>query len=118
MVSLWIKVGAAAMALGVALGAFGAHGLKDVLSEPMKTVFETGVRYQLLHGLALFVVAGLSLSAPSKSVTAAGILFTVGIVLFSGSLYMLALSGIKAWGAVTPLGGAAFILGWVCVAFL
>ena len=100
------------MFLGVALGAFAAHGLKDVLSDPMKAVFDTAVRYQFIHGLALFIVAWLSSNSPSTFVTAAGYTFLAGIVIFSGSLYCLSLSGVKAWGAVTPIGGLCFLAGW------
>jgi uncharacterized membrane protein YgdD (TMEM256/DUF423 family) len=104
------------MFLGVALGAFGAHGLKNVLDEPMKAVFETGVRYQMIHGLALFVVAWLSSRGSSTYLTVAGWCFVVGILLFSGSLYILSLSGVRAWGAVTPVGGLAFLAGWILLA--
>jgi len=100
------------MFLGVALGAFGAHGLKDVLSDPMKAVFETAVRYQFIHGLALFIIAWLSSNSPASLVTAAGYFFLAGIVIFSGSLYILSLSGVKAWGVITPIGGLAFLIGW------
>jgi uncharacterized membrane protein YgdD (TMEM256/DUF423 family) len=112
----WVRLGSVVMFLGVALGAFGAHGLKDVLSDPMKAVYETGVRYQLIHGLALFVVAWLASRTTSSAVTAAGWCFLAGIVLFSGSLYILSLTGVKAWGAVTPFGGLAFLAGWLCLA--
>jgi uncharacterized membrane protein YgdD (TMEM256/DUF423 family) len=103
------------MFLGVGIGAFGAHALKDRLSEPMKAVFETGVRYQLIHGLALFAVAWLASVSSSKLVGAAGWAFAAGILLFSGSLYILALTGVRAWGAATPLGGLAFLVGWACL---
>jgi uncharacterized membrane protein YgdD (TMEM256/DUF423 family) len=113
---IWIRCASVVMFLGVALGAFGAHGLKTILSDPMKAVFETGVRYQMIHGLALFVVAWLSSRGTSAVVTAAGVSFLVGILVFSGSLYVLSLTGIKAWGAVTPVGGLAFLVGWFCLA--
>jgi uncharacterized membrane protein YgdD (TMEM256/DUF423 family) len=113
--TLWIRLAAATMFFGVAAGAFGAHGLKNVLSEPMKAVFETGVRYHLVHGLALFVVAWIGTRTPSALVTVAGSCFVAGILLFSGSLYALSLSGIKGLGAITPAGGAAFLVGWVCL---
>jgi len=113
----WIRCASIVMFLGVALGAFGAHGLKNVLSEPMKAVFETGVRYQMIHGLALFVVAWLSSRGPSTAVAAAGWCFMAGILLFSGSLYLLSLTGVKMWGAVTPIGGLAFLAGWLCLFF-
>lgn len=114
-VDFWLRLGAGVMFLAVGAGAFGAHGLKNVLDEAMKTVFETAVRYQLIHGLALFVVAWLMSRGPSSLVSAAGWCFLFGIILFSGSLYILCLSGVKAWGAVTPLGGGAFLAGWVCL---
>lgn len=103
------------MLLDVALGAFGAHGLKDVLSAEMKAVYETGARYQAYHALALFVVAWLAAQWPGRAVDAAGWCFIAGIVIFSGSLYALALSGVRALGAVTPIGGLLFMAGWICV---
>ena len=103
------------MFLGVALGAFGAHGLKKVLDDYGKAVFETGIRYHLIHGLALFVVAWAASRNPSTLTTIAGWSFLVGIVIFSGSLYSLAITGVKAWGAVTPIGGLAFLAGWLCL---
>src|SRR5580704_15616921 len=115
MSPFWVLIGSVVMFLGVAIGAFAAHGLKDVLSDPMKAVFETAVRYQFIHGLALFIVAWLSTNGPSPLVTAAGYLFLAGIVIFSGSLYILSLTGVKAWGAVTPVGGLAFLAGWLAL---
>lgn len=99
--------------LGVALGAFGAHALQDRLGARALEIFETGVRYHLIHALALFGVGLLLLRAPSAWLGASGWLFTAGIVVFSGSLYALALSGVRAFGAVTPLGGVAFLVGWI-----
>ncbi len=102
--------------LGVALGAFGAHGLQQRIPADRLAVFEIGVRYQMYHALALFGVAWLSERLPDSSlVIAAGWLFVAGIVIFSGSLYALALSGVRLLGAITPVGGVAFIAGWVCV---
>lgn len=101
------------MLLAVALGAFGAHGLRDALTAEMKAVFETGVRYQAYHALGLFVVAWLSSRFPARGVTAAGWCFLAGIALFSGSLYALSLTGIKRFGAITPLGGLLFLAGWL-----
>ena len=100
--------------LGVALGAFGAHALRDRLSVDMLAIFETGVRYQVYHALALFgVVLAIARWPQSSLPVAAGWLFIVGIVIFSGSLYLLALSGARWWGAVTPIGGVAFLAGWL-----
>jgi uncharacterized membrane protein YgdD (TMEM256/DUF423 family) len=104
------------MAFGVALGAFGAHVLKTSLSPSSLAIFETGVRYHLVHGLAVFVAAWLSGDDQTRSARLAGILFLVGILLFSGSLYGLALTGIRGLGAITPLGGLAWIAAWVIVA--
>ena len=117
MTIFWIRAGAIVMLLSVLLGAFGAHGLKDVLSDPMKAVFETGVRYQMIHGLAFFVVAWLGSRSTSHLINAAGWFFLGGIILFSGSLYILSLTGVKAWGALTPVGGLAFLAGWLCLLF-
>ncbi|MCW3147485.1 DUF423 domain-containing protein [Stutzerimonas stutzeri] len=101
---------------GVALGAFAAHGLKASLSAAYLAIFQTGVQYQLIHALALFGVALLGLHAPSRLLTAAGALFCAGVVLFSGSLYLLTLSGVGKLGVITPLGGTAFLAGWLCLA--
>ena len=101
---------------GVALGAFAAHGLKNRLSAEYLAIFHTGVTYQLVHTLALFGVALLATHLPGRLVTWAGICFALGIVLFSGSLYAMTLSGARWLGAITPLGGVAFIAGWVLLA--
>lgn len=100
---------------GVALGAFAAHGLKARLSAEYLAIFHTGVTYQLIHALALFGVAILSVHLPGRLVGWAGGLFTLGILLFSGSLYILTLSGIGKLGMITPLGGTAFLAGWLCL---
>lgn len=102
-------------AVAVAAGAFGAHALRSRLEPDLLAVFETGARYQMYHALALLAL-GLSTIEPSFCVTWARRAFMVGTLLFSGSLYLLALTGTRWWGAVTPLGGAAFIAGWVCLA--
>jgi uncharacterized membrane protein YgdD (TMEM256/DUF423 family) len=111
----FLLVGALAAFVGVALGAFGAHGLRNRLSADMLAVFETGVRYQMYHALAILVVALAVARLDGWLIRTAGWLFTGGIVLFSGSLYVLALSGVTALGAVTPLGGLAFLGGWACL---
>jgi uncharacterized membrane protein YgdD (TMEM256/DUF423 family) len=111
----WIRWGSFFMLTGVIAGAFGAHALKNSLSEPAKMVYETAVRYQLIHGLGLFVVAWLATQSEKKFVTWAGVAFCSGIILFSGSLYVLAFTGIRSFGAVTPLGGVCFLIGWGCV---
>ena len=101
------------MALAVAIGAFGAHGLKSHLSEEMMQIYKTGVEYHFYHALGLLLVGVLSLSIPSGWLNWSAILLTAGIILFSGSLYVLAVTGIKWMGAVTPVGGLSFIAGWV-----
>ena len=100
---------------GVALGAFAAHGLKAQLSAAYLAVFQTGVQYQNLHALALFAVGLLALQVRSAWLTAAGALFVAGVVLFSGSLYLLTLTSIGKLGMVTPLGGVLLLGGWLCV---
>ena len=102
--------------LGVAAGAFGAHALRSRLSPELLAVFETGARYQMYHALALLAVALAAARAPSQALRAAGWLFTAGILVFSGSLYLLALTGVRAWGAVTPIGGLCFLAGWIALA--
>jgi uncharacterized membrane protein YgdD (TMEM256/DUF423 family) len=102
--------------LGVAAGAFGAHALKTRLSAEMLAVFEVGVRYQLVHSLALFVIAwALGVFAPWWC-TLSGSFLVLGIVFFSGSIYALALSNVRTWGAITPIGGVFFLLGWLFLA--
>jgi len=103
--------------VGVAAGAFGAHALKARLPPESLAVFDVGVRYQLVHALALFAAAWAVSRWPGRAATAAGLLFVAGIVLFSGSLYVMALTGIRALGMVTPIGGVAFMGGWVCLAW-
>lgn len=98
---------------GVALGAFAAHGLKDRLSEQYLAIFHTGVTYQLVHALALIGVALLATQLQSRLVTWAGICFALGIVLFSGSLYALTMTGISKLGMITPIGGLGFLAGWL-----
>jgi uncharacterized membrane protein YgdD (TMEM256/DUF423 family) len=102
---------------GVALGAFGAHALKTRLSPDMLAVFETGVRYQMYHAFAILIVAAaIGQLGSVRLLNMAGWSFTVGILLFSGSLYALSLSEVRVLGAVTPFGGLLFLLGWICLA--
>jgi uncharacterized membrane protein YgdD (TMEM256/DUF423 family) len=100
---------------GVAAGAFGAHALKSRLSADMLAVFQTGVLYHLVHAVALLVVAAVSSRWPSATLTAGGWLFIAGTALFSGSLYLLAITGIRPLGAITPIGGVCFLAGWLCL---
>lgn len=108
---------AAAGFLGVALGAFGAHALRARSSPEMLAVFETGVRYQMYHAFAMFAAAWAFARWPRRVFGVAGSLFMAGIVVFSGSLYALALTGTRWLGAITPVGGVAFLAGWLCLAW-
>ena len=112
----FMLIGALAGVTGVGLGAFGAHGLRGRLSPEMIAVFETGVRYHMYHALALVATAALMGRLEGRLISVAGWLFTAGIVLFSGSLYVLALTGVGIFGAITPIGGLAFLAGWACLA--
>ncbi len=114
---LWIRFGSLLMLLGVALGAFGAHGLKDVLSAEAKQLYQTAVFYHLIHGLALLAVGWMATVKPNAAlVRQAGWAFVIGIILFSGSLYLLSLTGMKKLGIITPFGGLAFLTGWLFLA--
>lgn len=101
----------------VALGAFAAHGLKSRLSPEMLAIFETGVRYQMYHALGLFAVAWAVSRWPQSSAPLAGWSFILGIVIFSGSLYLLSITGMRWLGAITPVGGVAFLIGWLLLAW-
>lgn len=116
MSRLFLLVGSLAAGLGVMLGAFGAHALRGTLSDAMLAIYQTGVHYQQIHALGLILVGVLVYWYPQASwLVVAGWLMVLGIVLFSGSLYLLALTEIKILGAVTPIGGLAFIAAWSCV---
>lgn|SRR5688572_3664359 len=108
----FLLIGAISGFIAVAAGAFGAHGLRNRLSPEMLTVFETGVRYQMYHTLAILFVALAAARFDGWLINGAGWAFTAGIVIFSGSLYALALSGVTILGAITPIGGVAFLIGW------
>ncbi|HLC43118.1 MAG TPA: DUF423 domain-containing protein [Methylomirabilota bacterium] len=114
---VFFALGSVSALLGVALGAFGSHALREKLSSEMLDIFEVGVRYQMYHALALLAVAGAGGRWPGDGITAAGWLFVAGTVVFSGSLYLLSLTGIRWLGAVTPIGGVAFLLGWFFLAW-
>lgn len=102
--------------VGVAAGAFGAHGLRSILPADLLDVFETGVRYQMYHSFALLIAAMLIPRTAGSLAQVAAWLFVAGILIFSGSLYLLALTGVRWLGAITPLGGVAFLAGWSCLA--
>jgi uncharacterized membrane protein YgdD (TMEM256/DUF423 family) len=114
MHKFFLMAGALLGGLSVAIGAFGAHALKKVLEQNKYTeVFETGVRYQFFHAIALCIIGILIIQMPHKYLTYAGYAFIIGTLIFSGTLYVLSLTGIRWLGAITPLGGTAFIIGWV-----
>jgi uncharacterized membrane protein YgdD (TMEM256/DUF423 family) len=134
MTSLWTMIGAILAGLAVAAGALAAHGLDGVFTEkyagqtrtvagetvPLATKFlgdfKTGAEYQMYHALGLLAVGAAAARRPSRAANIAGWSFLVGIVLFSGSLYVLTLTGVTKWGMVTPLGGVAFLVGWAALA--
>ena len=110
-------LGAVSGFLAVALGAFAAHGLKGKLPQDLFDIFEVGARYHMYHALALLATAWAVTRWPGTASTAAGWLFVAGTVLFSGSLYALAVTGIRPLGAITPLGGVCFLAGWIALVF-
>jgi len=112
----WLQVGSLGAFLGVGLGAFGAHALRDRLGEH-HPIWETAVQYQLVHSLALLFIGLAASQLPATAVKWIGSLFLGGIVVFSGSLYVLALTNVRWLGAVTPLGGLCFLAGWVTLAY-
>ncbi len=113
-----LRVGAAFALLGVLLGAFGAHALRNSLSAEMLAIYQTGVQYQLIHALGIVLIALLAATQPSrKRLMLAGWLMAAGVLLFSGSLYLLAASGLRMLGAITPLGGVCFIVAWTLLLF-
>lgn len=114
--SLWIRLGAILGGLAVAAGAFGAHGLRGRIEPRMLEIFETGAHYQIVHALALIAVGLIALQRPGGALSIAGVGFTIGILLFSGSLYALSLTGITKLGMITPIGGLAFLVGWTALA--
>lgn len=117
MFKLFTTLGASLMALAVMLGAFGSHGLQDRLSDSMLDIFQTGVQYHFYHALGLILVGLIATQLPDSSwIKWSGWLMCIGIVIFSGSLYILATTGISWLGAVTPIGGTAFIAAWILLA--
>jgi uncharacterized membrane protein YgdD (TMEM256/DUF423 family) len=119
MTQIFLSVAAVLGGLSVAAGAFASHALRAKISERSLEIFEVGARYQMYHALALLIVALLLSRAqsPPPALIASGWLFIIGIAIFSGSLYALSLTDVKSLGAITPLGGAAFIAGWGALAF-
>ncbi len=117
MERLFVTLGAISALISVAAGAFGAHGLRTRVSPDLLAVFETGARYQMYHALGLLAVGWAAARWPGAATTVAGWLFVAGTVIFSGSLYALTLSGVRALGAITPIGGVAFLAGWAALAW-
>jgi uncharacterized membrane protein YgdD (TMEM256/DUF423 family) len=117
MLKFWFVLGCLMAGLGVAAGAFGAHALKQRLAPDLLAVFETGVRYQMYHALGLLAVAFASDRWRGVNFNPAGWLFLIGIILFSGSLYALCLTGVRVLGAITPLGGLCFLAAWALLAW-
>lgn len=113
----FLMIGAILAGCGVAAGAFGAHALKEILDAPMLQVFETATRYVMYHAFGLCVVSWAIDRYPGQGLEKSGWFFILGILLFSGSLYVVSLAGIRWMGAVTPVGGLAFIIGWVLLAW-
>ncbi|MFW7379430.1 MAG: DUF423 domain-containing protein [Oligoflexus sp.] len=111
--TIWMIMGSIFSGLGVAFGAFGAHALKARLSPDMLAIFEVGVRYQMYHALALLGVGLLGTRVEHIGIKVTGITFVLGIIIFSGSLYALSLSGQRFLGAITPIGGVLFLVGWI-----
>ena len=116
MERIFLLLGSISGLVAVAAGAFGAHSLRDRLAADLLAVFETGVRYQIYHALALLLTAWAVTRWPGTLTVAAGWLFVAGTLIFSGSLYALGLSGVRWLGAITQLGGVAFLGGWLCLA--
>ena len=108
-----LLAGAVFMVLGVILGAFGAHALKTRLSPDMMLIYKTAVEYQFYHALGLLLIGLIGFQIKSKWIKWSGLLICIGIILFSGSLYILSVSGIKWIGAITPIGGLSFVAGWI-----
>ncbi|MBP6773758.1 MAG: DUF423 domain-containing protein [Gemmatimonadaceae bacterium] len=113
---LFLMIGALSGAISVAAGAFGAHALREKVEPRLLEVFETAARYQMYHALALIAVGLVAARWSSGLTTSAGWLFVAGTVFFSGSLYAMTFTGVRALGAITPIGGVCFIAGWVCLA--
>ena len=117
MQRLFITTGAALMALAVILGAFGAHGLRDTLEPARLAAWHTAVQYQAWHALGLLLLGALYTRLPERGARAAGLFMLAGIGLFSGSLYLLMLTGIRWLGPITPIGGTAFVIAWLILAW-
>lgn len=109
--------GALLMALAIIIGAFGAHALKNIASEYQLSIIATGVKYQLAHGVAVLIIAFVHHHFPVKMIKVTAVLLAIGIILFSGSLYLLALTEVRLLGVITPIGGSMLILAWLAFAW-
>lgn len=112
----WLTLGAVYGFLGVVLGAFGAHALRERVAPELLAIYRTGVEYQFYHALALFALGVYATLRPAPLLNIAGWCFALGVLFFSGSLYALALTGVRVLGAITPIGGLLFLAGWVVLA--
>jgi len=117
MERFFLAAGSISAFLAVAFGAFAAHGLKGRLTPDLLSTFEVGVRYHMYHSLALLAVAWVASRWPQSGATIAGWFFLAGIIIFSGSLYVLTITGLRWLGAITPIGGVAFLIGWLILAW-
>ncbi len=117
MQKTFLILGCLSAFIGVALGAFGAHGLREKVSTEMLTVFETGVRYQMYHAFGLIAVAWICAQWPQSNAAVSGWFFLGGTIFFSGSLYLMTFAGARWLGAVTPIGGLLFLAGWLWLAW-
>ncbi len=113
---IWIRLGSLLAALGVVMGAFGAHGLRSRLTPEYMEIYKTAAFYHLIHALAIVLVGVLASQRANFPAKPISLLFTVGVLLFSGSLYALAITNIRELGAITPIGGVCFIIAWVLLA--
>ena len=109
----FITIGAISGCIVVILGAFGAHGLKDILDSYGKSLFDKAILYQMFHTIAILILGIIDKVIPEVQLQLAGLAFILGIVIFSGSLYILALTGMKWLGMITPIGGVLFVIGWI-----
>jgi uncharacterized membrane protein YgdD (TMEM256/DUF423 family) len=115
--NFWLIIGAIGAALAVSTGAFGAHILEPIISATNFITYQKAVRYQMYHSFGLIIIALLPSNALKKPLQIAGWCFLLGIILFSGSLYLIVFTGLREFGAITPVGGVAFVLGWIFLAF-
>jgi len=114
---IWAKIASILMFLGVALGAFGSHALKDKISDYHLDVYKTGILYHFIHALGLFAVAWLVVQFHNPKLNLSGVFLTAGIILFSGSLYLYSITNIRWLGFITPIGGLCFLIGWLILYF-